>query len=85
MADKLMYIPNEDTQNYPVCILQLVVETLGTQLNELINKNSIIVFKFIKATNKEILLKTLGTSVINSPMSFPSRRKATLQMILPVG
>ena len=31
-ADKLMYIPNVDTQDYPFFILQLVVETF-----ELIN------------------------------------------------
>ena len=24
MADKLMYIPNDATQNYPFCLLQLV-------------------------------------------------------------
>ena len=28
MADKLMYIPNDDTQRYPFCRLQLVVEQL---------------------------------------------------------
>ena len=27
MTDKLMYIPNDYTQNYPFCKLQLVVET----------------------------------------------------------
>ena len=27
MADKLMYIPNDDTNNYPFCRLKLVVET----------------------------------------------------------
>ena len=27
MTDKLMYIPNDDTQNYPFCRLKLVVET----------------------------------------------------------
>ena len=26
MADKLMYIPNDDTQNYPFCRLKFVVE-----------------------------------------------------------
>ena len=26
MADKLMYIPNDDTQNYPFCKLKLVVK-----------------------------------------------------------
>ena len=29
MADKLMYIPNNDTQNHPYCRLSLVVETIG--------------------------------------------------------
>ena len=29
MADKLMYITNDDTQNYPFCRLQLVVGTFG--------------------------------------------------------
>ena len=35
MADKLMYIPNDDTQNYPFCRLKLVVETLNL-MNKLI-------------------------------------------------
>ena len=34
MADNLLYIPNDDTQNYPFCRLQLVVEILDTQLNK---------------------------------------------------
>ena len=29
MANKLMYIPNDNTQNYPFCRLQLVVENYG--------------------------------------------------------
>ncbi len=29
MADKLMYIPNDDTQSYPIYRLHLVVETFG--------------------------------------------------------
>ena len=32
MADKLLYIPNDDKQNYPFCRLQLVVETFGHNL-----------------------------------------------------
>ena len=27
MADKFMYIPNDDTPNYPFCRLELVAET----------------------------------------------------------
>ena len=40
MTDKFMYIPNNDTQNYPFCILKLVVETFDTQLNEPGNFNA---------------------------------------------
>ena len=29
MADKLMYIPNNDKQNYPFCRLQILVEMFG--------------------------------------------------------
>ena len=32
MADNLIYIPNDDTQNHPFCRLQSVVKTLNTQL-----------------------------------------------------
>ena len=53
MADNLMYIPNDNTQNYPFFILQLVVETLG--LNILTNQNSIQVSKVVKPTNKKTL------------------------------
>ena len=28
--DELIYIPNDDIQNYPFCILKLVVETFET-------------------------------------------------------
>ena len=35
MADK-MYIPNDDTQNYPCC--RLVVETFGKSSKELISQ-----------------------------------------------
>ena len=29
MADKCMYISDDDTENYPFCRLQLMVETFG--------------------------------------------------------
>ena len=29
MADKLMYISKDDTQNYPIIGLKLVIETFG--------------------------------------------------------
>ena len=56
MADKLMYIPNDDTQNYHFGRLQSVVETFGTQLNESTNHNSMKVPKVDKLMNKKTLL-----------------------------
>ena len=38
MADKLMYIPNDESQNYPFIRLQLVGETFDAQLNEPTNQ-----------------------------------------------
>ena len=45
MANKWMHIPNDGTQKYPFCILQLVMKRLDTQVNELNNQNSIKDFK----------------------------------------
>ena len=64
MADKLMYIFNDNTQNYPFCRLQLLVKRLDTQLNEPTNQNSTDVRKRYYIT--------LETSIINSLMSAPS-------------
>ena len=55
MADKLMYIPYNDTQNYSFCWLQLVVKQFDIQINEP-TKNSINVPKVVKPTNKKMLL-----------------------------
>ena len=71
-----MYIPNDNTQNYPFCILQL--KRLDTKLNETTNQNLIKVPKVVEQTNKKKLLKKLGTSVINSPKSPPSLAKRNL-------
>ena len=69
LADKLMYIPNDVTQNYPFCRLRLVVETFEHStkwINQLkFNK----VPKIVKPMNTKRYYQTLGTSVINSPMS----------------
>ena len=66
MADKLMYIPNDDTQTYPFCRLQYRLKRLDFQLNEPANQNSIKGTKVFKPTNKKRYYKTLRTSVINS-------------------
>ena len=49
MGDKLMYIPNDDTQNYHFFRLQLVLESFG-------HSNLIKVPKVVKPTNKKTLL-----------------------------
>ena len=38
MAEKIMYIPNNNTQIYSFCRVQLVIKTL--KLNDLTNQNS---------------------------------------------
>ena len=55
MAD-FMYIPNDDAQNYPLCILQLVVETFWT-LNFM--NQPIKIHKAVDPTN-------LGTCVLTA-------------------
>ena len=56
-----MDIPNNDIQNYPFCKLQLVDKI--ALLNEPTNHNSVKVPK--------VVMPTLGTSVINSSLSYP--------------
>ena len=60
MVDKLMYILNVDTQNYPFCNLQSLIQMFRT-------KQSISI-KVVKPTNRKRNYKTLWTSVKNSPM-----------------
>ena len=55
MADKLMHISNDDTQNYPFCRLHLVVESFDTQPNKPTNQHSIKVPKVVEQTNKKTL------------------------------
>ena len=52
MADKMLYITNDDKQNSPFC--RLVVETFGPY--DPTNWNSIKVPKVVKATNKKTLV-----------------------------
>ena len=63
MDDKLMHIPNDEKQNYPLSRLKLYwLKSLKPT-----NENSTKVPKVFEPTNK----KTLGTSVIYSPLSSP--------------
>ena len=45
MADKLIYVPNDDTKN------KKCLKRLDTQLNEPTNHNSIKITNFFKPTN----------------------------------
>ena len=51
---------NDDTQNYPLCRLKLVVET---------NQNSLNSPKLLSQRIRKHYYKTLGNSVINSTLS----------------
>ena len=70
MVDKFMYIPSFDTQNYLVCRLNLVIETLG-------NSNLLTTYykftKSLKLLCKRLRIpyyKTFGTSAINIKVHF---------------
>ena len=74
MADKLMYIPNADTQIYPFCRLHSVFVTFGhSTLGPTQHKFPKILKKKVlrddMPTNNKRYYKTLGTNVINSPIS----------------
>ena len=74
MADKLKYIPNNDTksndegQNYLFCRLKLMAETFEHSTNQV----SLKLTKVVKLGIKKRYYKTLGTSVINPQLSPPS-------------
>ena len=60
MANKLKNIPNDDTQNYPFCRLQLVVKTFE-QLNLIIHQiKTLKVPKFNNPMYKYTLLQNFG-------------------------
>ena len=65
MADTLIYIPNNNTQIYPFCRLQLVVETFGFQIiNEQTNHNPMRMDKKANILNYRAvhLLRNFGTT-----------------------
>ena len=62
MADKLIKIFNDDTENYNVYRLQFMVETFRNSTQQT-NQS-----KFNKSLQKRYY-KTLETSIINSPLS----------------
>ena len=54
MADKIMYFPNNDTQNYP--FYKSGVEMFKHSTNQPTNQNCKSIPKAVKPTNKKTLL-----------------------------
>ena len=54
MVDKMIYISNDDTQNYPFCTLKLVVETYE------LNKSKIHLPKLFTNEYENVNFKLLG-------------------------
>ena len=77
MANTLMHIPKDNEQNYPLCRLQLGLDTQLTESTNLI----VIVLKVVKPTNKKTLVFRLlfwVTGEINCLMSPPTLRKTEI-------
>ena len=55
MADKLIYIPNNDAQNYPSIDYNYLLKCLDNELNEPTNQNSIKVPKVVRQRKENIL------------------------------
>ena len=55
MGDKLIYIPYDDSQNYPFCKSLLGIKMLNTHFTEPTNQNSLKDPKVIKPTNEKTL------------------------------
>ena len=70
MADKSMYIINDCTLNYPVCRLQLVVETLETHSS----MDQLIKIKVPKVVSQRIrkVISNFGDQLNKQPLSPPS-------------
>ena len=66
MADRFMYNPNDDTQNYSFCRLKLSywLKRLDTQVSDQTNRLSMEVPNIVEPTYKE----TFGASAINMPI-----------------
>ena len=63
IADKLIFIPNDDTQNYSLCRLKLKIKTF--QHSTLLTNQSKLLSQRIRKRYHEIL----ETSLFNSPFS----------------
>ena len=76
MADKLIHILNDDTQNYPSCRLQIEIKHLDTQLIESTKQKSKMSLKLLNQGIRKRHYKTLWSSVINNLISPPSQQNS---------
>ena len=60
VADKLMYFPNDDIQNYTFCRLQIVIKMFGHSTEWTNKSNSIKSPKVVNPTSKKTLLWNFG-------------------------
>ena len=63
IGDKLMYIPNDDTQNCACCRLQLLVKSLDTQLNKPTNQNPIKISKVVNSPMSPLSMEVTHPNV----------------------
>ncbi len=69
MADKIMYISNDDIEISFSVVCNEWMKRLDTKLDKPTNKNSIKDTKVLNKRIKKRYYKTLGTSLITSPMT----------------
>ena len=78
-----MYIPNNDTQNYPSVDNNYWLKgALDTQLNKPTNQNSIKFPRLLSQRITKRYYETLGTSVINRPISPPLMNETLCKILI---
>ena len=71
MADKLMYIPNDNTKITPSVSYNLRFKHVDTQFNKSTNQNSLKSPKLLSQQISKRYYRTLGTSIKKQPIVPP--------------
>ncbi len=83
-----MYIPNDDTKNYPFCGLNLVVKTFEHSTSRINQSKFTKVPKVVMPTNKKMLLvnfkdqfnKSMGMYINFTSTSYPYYNKTNIRV-----